>query len=121
MPGSLGLFLSGRSGGGRGSGGSALRGEPAEAQALPGYDGLAPGTREELEETAGSPCPAALAELELPSASEVRRVDVHGHQARVVLDAETLFLSAFRDGWKAVAAACLARPGLPYQCDRKGG
>ncbi len=90
-------------------------------QALPGCDGLAPGTREELEETAGSLCPAALAELELPSASEVRRVDVYGHQARVVLDADTLFLSAFRGGWKVVAAGCLARPGLPYQCDLKGG
>lgn len=73
------------------------------AQTLPGCDGLAPGTREELEETADSLRPAALAELELPSADEGRRVDVYGHRARVVLDAGTLFLSAFRDGWKAVA------------------
>ncbi|MGW0551933.1 hypothetical protein [Streptomyces altiplanensis] len=48
-------------------------------------------------------------------------MDVYGHQARVVLDADTLFLPAFRDGWKVVAAGCLARPGFPYPCDLKGG
>ncbi|MET9518872.1 hypothetical protein [Streptomyces sp. NPDC002994] len=92
-------------------------------QALLGCDGLAPGTREELEETAKSLCPPALEELELPSAGEVRRVDVYGRQARVVLDSDTLFLSSFPDGWKVVAAGCEPHPEpeLPYQCDLKGG
>ncbi len=86
-------------------------------------DGLAPGTREELEETARSRCPPALEDLGLPSAREVRRVDVYGGQARVVLDSDTLFLSSFPDGWKVVAAGCEPRPEseVPYRCDLKGG
>lgn len=93
------------------------------ARALPGCDGLAPGTREELEQTAKSLCPSALAELGLPSATDVRRVDVYGGQARVVLDADTLFLSSFPDGWKVVAAGCEDEPRseVPYRCDLKGG
>ncbi|MFE9394400.1 hypothetical protein [Streptomyces flavidovirens] len=90
---------------------------------LSGCDGLAPGTREELEETARSRCPPALEDLGLPSAREVRRVDVYGGQARVVLDLATLFLSSFPGGWKVVAAGCEPRPEseVPYRCDLKGG
>ncbi|MBT2487995.1 hypothetical protein J7E96_05490 [Streptomyces sp. ISL-96] len=65
----------------------------------------------------------ALLGLELPSAGELRRVDVYRRQARVVLDSDTLFLSSFPDGWKVVAAGCepQSEPELPYRCDVKGG
>ncbi|MBC2904730.1 hypothetical protein [Streptomyces cupreus] len=82
---------------------------------------LAPGTLEELEQSAGSPCAQALrAEPPTPGGA-VRRADVYGNQARAVLSTDTLFLSHFTSGWKAVAADCEQRPQQPYQCKIKGG
>ncbi|MFI6009561.1 hypothetical protein ACIBAG_12140 [Streptomyces sp. NPDC051243] len=82
---------------------------------------LAPGTVEELESSAGSPCAEALrAESPVPGGA-VRRTDVYGNQARAVLSTDTLFLSHFASGWKVVAAGCEPRPGQPYQCRIKGG
>ncbi|MFD0264862.1 hypothetical protein ACFVH7_42145 [Kitasatospora indigofera] len=82
---------------------------------------LAPGTRQELEDTAKSDCAQAIASSDLPKTSGVRRVDVYGRQARVVLDGDTLFLSTFSDGWKITAAGCEPRPRRPYNCEIKGG
>ncbi len=82
---------------------------------------LAPGTREELEDTAKSGCDQAVADSDVPQAAHVRRVDVYGRQARVVLDSDTLFLSLFPDGWKVTAAGCEPRPRKPYKCELKGG
>ena len=82
---------------------------------------LAPGTRQELEDTAKSDCAQAIAGSDLPTTSGVRRVDVYGRQARVVLDGDTLFLSTFSDGWKITAAGCEPRPRKPYNCEIKGG
>ncbi|MEV7180696.1 hypothetical protein [Kitasatospora sp. NPDC093679] len=44
-----------------------------------------------------------------------------GQQARAVLEGDTVFLSAFPDGWKITAAGCEPRPEMPYRCDVKGG
>jgi hypothetical protein len=82
---------------------------------------LAPDTEQELEQSAGSPCPKALGEESLPAGGAVRHTDVYGNQARAVLASDTLFLSRFTDGWKVVAAGCEPRPGRPYQCAVKGG
>lgn len=82
---------------------------------------LAPGTVEELEQSAGSPCPKALQEEAPPHGGDLRGVDVYGNQARAVLATDTLFLSRFDDGWKIVAAGCTERPEQPYQCRIKGG
>ncbi|WP_344345541.1 hypothetical protein [Kitasatospora putterlickiae] len=82
---------------------------------------LAPGTRQELEDTAKSGCDRAMPGSEVPKASGVRRIDVYGAQARVVLDGDTLFLSSFPDGWKVTAAGCEPRPRKPYNCELKGG
>ena len=87
---------------------------------------LAPGTREELEQSAEAPCPEALADVGLPDATTVTSADVYGANARVVLDGETgesgdtVFLARFGAQWKVVAAGCKARPDLPYDCDVKG-
>ncbi|MCP3820010.1 hypothetical protein NLX86_18500 [Streptomyces sp. A3M-1-3] len=104
-----------------------------QSDALLGCASLAPGTREELEGSAGTTCAQALPELRLPPAGEVRRVDVDGGRARVVLDADTLSSPRSRkDGrsvwnrtlqnWQsellavastAILAVCLRRRGSP--------
>ncbi|MFF7456619.1 hypothetical protein [Kitasatospora sp. NPDC008115] len=81
---------------------------------------LAPGTRQDLEESAKSGCEQAISDSDLPRASGVSRVDVYGQQARVVFDQDTLFLSAFPDGWKITAAGCRPEPRKPYRCELKG-
>jgi hypothetical protein len=82
---------------------------------------LAPGTVDELEQSAGSRCAEALSEESLPPGGAVRVADVYGNQARAVLAGDTLFLSRFTTGWKVVAAGCRPRPHLPYQCQIKSG
>ncbi|KKD09965.1 hypothetical protein TN53_00980 [Streptomyces sp. WM6386] len=84
-------------------------------------EALAPETRSEVEESEKASCEKAIAALEIPLGGETRRTDVHGRQARVVLESDTLFLSRFADGWKVVAAGCTPRAGQPYQCEIKGG
>ncbi|MEV0253946.1 hypothetical protein AB0H82_06655 [Streptomyces sp. NPDC050732] len=91
------------------------------SDAARGCGALAPGTRDELEQSADLPCARALPDAGLPTAAEVRHVDVYGRQARVVTDRDTLFLSSFPDGWKVTAAGCTERPEKPYQCLIKGG
>ncbi|MCX5269381.1 hypothetical protein [Streptomyces sp. NBC_00199] len=82
---------------------------------------LAPSTREEVEQAAKGRCERAIGGEDLPAAGTVRRVDVFGDQARVVLEDDTLFLARFPDGWKVTAAGCQPRPQQPYQCAIKGG
>jgi hypothetical protein len=86
---------------------------------------LAPGTRDELEQTARSGCRQAIRQAieedDLPPAGAVRAVDVWGDQTRVVLEGDTLFLSQFPGGWKAIAAGCEPRPDQPYNCGLKAG
>ena len=86
---------------------------------------LAPGTREEVAQSAKKPCEQGVLDEAVPSADavpkDVQSVDVAGRQARVVFPADTLFLSEFPGGWKIVAAGCTPRPQRPYQCKLKGG
>jgi hypothetical protein len=82
---------------------------------------LAPETRQEVEQSAESPCPEALLQEDLSYRGRVRSVDVYGQQARVVLDSDTLFLSHFPTGWRVTAAGCEPRPQRPYQCQVKAG
>ncbi|WP_030670335.1 hypothetical protein [Streptomyces sp. NRRL B-1347] len=86
-----------------------------------GCAALAPGTRDELEQSAEQPCARALPEAGLPAAGPVRTVDVYGGQARVVAERDTLFLSSFPGGWKVTAAGCVPRAERPYRCLVKGG
>ncbi|GHG99459.1 hypothetical protein GCM10018780_26180 [Streptomyces lanatus] len=82
---------------------------------------LAPGTRQDLQQSAKTSCAEAFVQEQLPPAGAVRTVQVYGRQARVVLADDTLFLSAFSSGWKITAAGCVPRPHKPYQCRIKGG
>ena len=91
--------------------------EPAVA-----CDLLAPATRDELEQSAKTSCPQALADAGLPDAAAVASVDVYGLNARVVLDGnpgDTVFLARFGTQWKVTGAGCKARQDLPYDCDVK--
>lgn len=82
---------------------------------------LAPRTLDELEKSEQTSCDQAVIEEQLPTGDTVRRVDVYGDQARVVLTDDTLFLSHFPSGWKVAAAGCTPRPEQPYDCTVKGG
>jgi hypothetical protein len=91
------------------------RGDGAAACAL-----LAPGTVEEVEQSAGASCAEAVLDEDVPDVAGVPNVEVFGNEAQVRFDDDTAFLAAFPDGWKVVAAACRARPGRPYECRVKG-
>jgi hypothetical protein len=86
---------------------------------------MAPGTRTELMDQAGSSCAAALAQQHVPTAAAaVLSVSVAGHSAQVVLSTQAIFLARFDDGWKVTAAGCSrpsADPSVPYACMVKGG
>jgi hypothetical protein len=84
---------------------------------------LAPDTREEVAQSGqtGATCADAIADEDLPDEGSVRTVDVYGHQARVVMAGDTVFLSRFPDGWRIVAAGCEPRAGHPYDCTVQGG
>lgn len=82
---------------------------------------LAPHTLEELEKSEQTPCDQAVIQEQLPAGDTVRKVDVYGDQARVVLTGDTLFLAHFPSGWKVTAAGCTPRPERPYDCRVKGG
>ncbi|MDG4858524.1 hypothetical protein P8605_10235 [Streptomyces sp. T-3] len=81
---------------------------------------LAPGTRDELEHSARTSCTESVVAQDLPFGGSSRTTDVHGRQARVVLQKDTVFLSQFPEGWKVVAAGCRPQQGQPYQCTLKG-
>ncbi|SHI73780.1 hypothetical protein SAMN05444521_8394 [Streptomyces sp. 3214.6] len=82
---------------------------------------LAPGTVEELAQSADGSCTKALSAQAPPRGGALRLADVYGNQARAVLAKDTLFLSRFDDGWKVVAAGCVRLRKQPYQCRIKGG
>jgi len=83
---------------------------------------LSGNTREAVEKAAKKPCPDALTNDDLPGESSVRLVDVYGHDARVTLDNDVVFLARFPEGWKVTAAGCT--PGSsedePFDCDVSG-
>jgi hypothetical protein len=81
---------------------------------------LAPATKSQLEASAGEPCAAAIIEEDLPTAGTRADTATFGTMAKVRLDRDTLFLSAFPDGWRVMAAGCAPVPGHPYDCQLQG-
>ena len=75
--------------------------------------------RGNLESASGQPCPAALADLHLPT-GPASSIEVWGDNAQVRLEAGVLFLAKFRLGWKVTAAGCEPRPDRPYDCAVEG-
>jgi hypothetical protein len=82
---------------------------------------LAPETRSELEQSAGTSCAQAILDEDLPEPGPVRASEVYGQWAQVRLDGDTVFLAVFPDGWRVVAAGCTPRPERPYDCALQGG
>jgi hypothetical protein len=82
---------------------------------------LAPATRDDIEQSAGSSCPAALEEEGLEQAGPVVRVEAFGTMAQVRMGQDTVFLARFPGGWKVWAAGCSPQTGRPYDCRLKGG
>lgn len=109
------LCLAALSGCGAGGGQAPSRAALGFAQAVSAGDGaaacamLAPGTRHELESSAGLPCTKAVLRQHLPSATRVAVSERYGDEARVVLDDDTTFVARFSIGWRVVAAGCRDR------------
>lgn len=82
---------------------------------------LAPVTRDDLEQSAGTPCADALAQEGLEPARPVVRVEVFGTMAQARMGQDTVFLARFPDGWKVLAAGCSPQVGRPYDCRLQGG
>lgn len=84
-------------------------------------DLLAPETRSELEQSAGSSCAEAILEEDLPDAGAVDASSAFGTTAQVRFTADTLFLAEFDGRWKVLAAGCAPVPHAPYDCAVQGG
>jgi hypothetical protein len=82
---------------------------------------LAPRTRDELEQSAGKPCPQAVVEEDLEVPSAVEDVQAFGTAAQVRWTDETMFLTRFGDAWRVVAAGCAPVPGDRYDCTVEAG
>jgi hypothetical protein len=82
---------------------------------------LAPQTRSELEQSAGTPCAEALAGEDLPDPGALGSSSRYGTMAQTRFSADTVFLGRFGDRWKVVAAGCAPVPGRPYDCRVEGG
>jgi hypothetical protein len=82
---------------------------------------LAATTRSELEKNSDADCDSAILEEDLPFAAQVETIEVYGRNARVVLDADTAFLTEAGGGWQLMAAGCVERRDRPYDCSISGG
>ena len=78
-------------------------------------------TVEELEQSSGRTCPAAVLGAGLPRAMTVRGNDAYGRSARVLMDHDVLFLTVVGHLWRVRAAGCTADGQKPYDCKVKGG
>ncbi len=78
---------------------------------------LAPAARAELEDTSGKPCPEAVLDEDVGSASTPEAVEVYDRMAQVRFASGPVFLSRFDGEWLVVGAACTPEPGdRPYDC-----
>jgi hypothetical protein len=84
---------------------------------------LAPGTRAELEQSAGTPCARAILDENLPESGAPLAASAFGTMAEVSFSSDVLFLAEFPRGWRVMAAGCApsSTPGAPYECQLSGG
>lgn len=79
---------------------------------------LAPGTVKTVAED--QPCPEAILGKDLPRPGTVVETSVYGQWAQVKLTDDTVFLAAFPEGWRVVAAGCTPQASRPYDCSVEG-
>jgi hypothetical protein len=82
---------------------------------------LAPETKSQLEQSAGSACPDALSQENLADPGPMRSSVVFGTMTQTRFEQDTVFVARFRSGWKVMAAGCSPVPGHPYDCRLQGG
>lgn len=82
---------------------------------------LSEDVQEELADSDGPSCEAAVMEAGLPDSGRVMEVKVYGTAAQVRYDEDVVFLGEFPDGWKVTAAGCSPKAGAPYDCQVQGG
>jgi hypothetical protein len=82
---------------------------------------LAPETKSQLEQSAGSVCPVALSRENLRAPGPVGSSVVYGTMTLTRFEQDTVFVARFRSGWKVMAAGCSPVPGHPYDCRLQGG
>jgi hypothetical protein len=82
---------------------------------------LAPDTAAEITESTGKGCAEAILEEDLSAPGAVRKAEVYGQRAQVRFDNDTVFLGAFPNGWRVMAAGCVPRGDRPYDCTLQGG
>ncbi|SNY50219.1 hypothetical protein SAMN05421748_110260 [Paractinoplanes atraurantiacus] len=79
---------------------------------------LAPETAKSVAED--EPCPEAILDKSLPRPGQVVETSVYGQWAQVKLTDDTIFLAAFPEGWRVVAAGCTPQASRPYDCSVEG-
>lgn len=79
-------------------------------------DLLIPTALEAFEQSEGTSCADAIADLPLDGGS-VASTQIWGGDAQVKVGGDTLFLSETKAGWKVVAAACTPQGEAPYDCE----
>ncbi len=84
---------------------------------------LAPATRAELEQSAGSSCVSAIVEENLQEAGVLETSATFGTMAQVSFGSDVVFLAEFPRGWRVTAAGCApgTTPAKPYECQLSGG
>lgn len=91
-------------------------GDGARACAL-----LSPRAADALRSDTLQPCRRAVTEQDVPRGGAVQTVQVYGHNGRVVMEGDTVFVSRFDHGWRVIGAGCrFAGPDRPYDCDVAG-
>ncbi|MFF5081339.1 lipoprotein [Actinoplanes sp. NPDC000266] len=80
---------------------------------------LAPETAKTVAED--EPCPDAILDKSLPRPGTVVGTSVYGQWAQVKFTDDTVFLAAFPEGWRVVAAGCTPQASRPYDCTVEGG
>jgi hypothetical protein len=96
-------------------------------EAVSGKDGaaacdlLTPSAREELEESSGKSCDAAVIEETRAPGEADGAVEVFGTMAQVSFENDVVFLARLPDGWRVQAAGCSPSADGPYSCTVQGG
>ena len=82
---------------------------------------LSAATRTELEQSAGTTCPEAVLEEDLPEPDGEESTKAYGTMAIVTSAGDTMFLSRFPQGWLVTAVGCrLTGQADRYDCSLAG-
>jgi len=98
----------------------AFRAALASGDAATACDRLSDSVRDELQQSSGSTCEAAIMDTGVSRDGRVEQLSVSGTAAQVRYDDDTIFLAEFPDGWKIIGAGCQSQADKPYDCELEG-